>query len=569
LLNAAEFRSVEQQLLDRRHAYQSRRIPKPLIRLWDKEHELIARIEVPESWDCEEIAHDNGRAVIEIVGKDNDWLREIVCFQTRPAEDLHITIDPDPARPHDWRNRWGGKVETIVDEEAPNKPATTTLNCVSNRIHLQHIMLAASPVLPHAVQIPKMFLWGGPCVTACATAVWINLFRIYTLNGYWPLPRNVFDPLSWLNNIDPTHWPIQVMPVNPLLDQSRWCTFGSRWKDAQTVLTPVMKDAGVICRAYTWLPGDPAPYSHVFGPDLGELLKPKRACVILSFEDQSGVSGPTGTAIDGALNLFAVTLDDLFTETLIAVDADGDGETDPFIRKLLGVAPKRPPFVYRDTGYGGVAKRTMVIHKARATTIVVGGRSPGWVNQAIAFGIRYGLSQLAQVIQYYAGTYIGAYQQFGSEGLDNLYQGQLDDTLLAFMPFVDPRRSTAVGSYARNEHFENPGGTAFTLSSVQTARQGWWATRPYTSFKFDIDDSLYRLGEDIRLGSRVSAERRGVVYTDQIMAIKRKGDRDSSNRPVISFGDDSREEDPVAQGFAAISNVANFAAMIAGSGDMF
>ncbi|HOW93263.1 MAG TPA: hypothetical protein PLF91_02085, partial [Mycolicibacterium fallax] len=301
----------------------------------------------------------------------------------------------------------------------------------------------------------------------------------------------------------------------------------------------------------------------------GELLKPKRACVILSFEDRSGVTGPTGTAADGLVNLFAVTLDDLFTETLLAVDADGDGETDPFIRKMLGVAPKRPPFVYRDTGYGGVAKRTMVIHKARAITIVVGGRSPGWVNQAIAFGIRYGLSQLAQVIQYYGGTYVGAYQQFGSEGLDNLYQGQLDDTLLAFMPFVDPRRSAAVGSYARNEHFESPGGSAFTLSSVQNARQGWWATRPYTSFKFDIDDSLYRLGEDIGLGSRVSAERRGVIYTDQIMAIKRKGDRESSNRPVISFGDDSREEDPVAQGFAAISNVANFAAMIAGSGDMF
>lgn len=569
MLTAAQFRSVEQALLDRRHAYQSRRIPKPLIRLWDKEHKLIARIETPESWDCEEIAHDNGRAVIEIVGKDNDWLREIVCFQTRPAEDLHITIDPYPDKPHDWRNRWGGKVESIVDEEAPDRPATTTLNCVSNRIHLQHIMLAAAPVLPHAVQIPKMFLWGGPCVTACATAVWINLFRIYTLNGYWPLPRNVFDPLSWLGNIDPTNWPIQVMPVRPLFDQSRWCTFGSRWKDAQTVLTPVMKDCGVICHAYTWLPGDPAPYSDVFGDDLGELLKPKRACVILSFEDQSGVSGPTGTAIDGAINLFAVTLDDLFTETLINVDADGDGETDPFIRKILGVAPKRPPFVYRDTGYGGVAKRTMVIHKAKAITIITGGRSPGWVNQAIAFGIRYGLSQLAQVIQYYGGTYIGAYQQIGSEGLDNLYQGQLDDTLLAFMPFVDPRRAMAAGSYARNEHFEQPGGSAFTLSSVQTARQGWWATRPYTSFKFDIDDTLYPLGEDIRLGSRVSAERRGIIYTDQIMAVKRRGTRDGSNRPVISFGDDSREEDPVAQGFAAISNVANFAAMLAGSGDMF
>ena len=561
----AKFREIEQQLHDRRHAYQSRKVPQPLIRIWDKEMRAIARVEIPESWECEEIAHDNGMARIELVGKDNEWIRDLILFKTKPAEDLHITIDPDPAKPHDWRNRWGGKVESIIDVERANKPTVTTITAVSNRIHLRHIMLAASPILPHAVQIPKMFLWGGPCVTTCATAVLINLFRIYTLNGFWPLPRNLFDPLAWINNINPLNWPIQVMPVRPIVDQSRWVTIGSRWQDAESILTPVMKDAGVICHAYTWLPGDPAPYSHVFGPDLGELLKPTRACVILSFEDQSGVNGPTGTAIDGLLNLFAATADDIFTETLFAVDGDGDGVTDPFIRKILSVAPKRPPFVYRDTGYGGTLSKTLAVHKSKAITIVVGGRSPGWVNQAITYAIRYGISQLAQTITL-PGT---ATQIPGSEGLDNLYQGQLDDTMLAFMPFVDPMRSGMVGSYARNEHFEQPGGSAFTMSSVMTARQGWWATRPYSSMRFDIDDSLYRIGEDIRLGSRVSAERKGVLYTDQIMAIKRSGSRNSSGRPIISFGDDSREEDPVAQGFAAIANVANFAAALAGSGSVF
>jgi hypothetical protein len=561
-----KFRAIEQTLYDRRHAYQSRQIRQPLIRVWDKEMRLVGRVTIPETWECEEIAHDNGMARIEIVGKDNDWLRELLVFKTKAAEDLHITIDPDPDKPNDWRNRWGGKVETIVDEERAGRPNVTTINAVSNRIHLQHIMLAAMPVLPHAVQFPKMFLWGGPCVTACSTAVMINLFRIYALNGWWPLPRNLFDPLSWINNINPLHWPVQVMPVRPAFDQSRWVTIGARWKDAQTVLTPVMKDAGVICHAYTWLPGDPPPYSHVFGEALGEMLKPTRACVILSFEDQSGVTGPTGTAIDGLINLFAATADDIFTETLFAVDGDGDGVTDPFIRKILGVAPKRPPFVYRDTGYGGVLGRTTVVHKAKAVTVIVGGRSPQWVNQAITMAIRYGLSQIASAIS----TIPGAPAQIsGSEGLDNLYQGQLDDVFLAFMPFVDPVRAGTVGSYARNEHFESPGGSAFTMSSIQNARAGWWSTRPYTSMKFDIDDSLFKIGEDIRLGSRVSAERRGVVYTDQIMAIKRSGDRNSSGRPVISFGDDSREEDPVAQGMAAISNVANFAALLAGSGEMF
>lgn len=562
-LSGNEFAAVEQQLFERRYSYLSRKVPQPLIRLWDKEMRLIARIVIPESWDCEDIAHDNGTAHIEIVGKDNDWLREIVCFKTRPAEDLHVTIDPDPAKPHDWRNRWGGKVETIEDDETKGSATKTVLNCVSNRKHLSKILLAATPLLPPAVQPIKMFLWGGPCVTTCATAVMVNLFRIYTLNSFWPLPRNIFDPSSLLSNLSPLSWPVQVMPVNPIFDQSRWCTIGARWKDAQTVLTPVMKDCGVICHAYTWLPGDPAPYVDAYGPELAEKLKPTRSCVILSFEDQSGVTGPTGTAFDGLVNLFAATADDLITESLFAVDGDGDGETDPFIRKILGVAPKRPPFVYRDTGYGGVNSRKMVIHKSQAISITVGGRSPQWVNQAITFSIRYAISQLANAI-------VLAGQAPGSEGLDNLYQGQLDDTLLAFMTFIDPRRSGDVGSYAWNEHKQEGSGSAFTINSVQDTRAGWYATRPFTSFKFDVGDgSPYVLGEDIRLGSRVSAERRRIIYTDQIMAIKRQGDRNSSGRPVLSFGDDSKEEDPVAQGFAAIANIGNFAAMLSGSGDMF
>ncbi|OKH70823.1 hypothetical protein EB72_24830 [Mycobacterium sp. SWH-M1] len=565
--SSEDFHSIEMRLAERRFSYLSKRVPQPLIRLWDKEMRLLARITIPEEWECEEIAYDDGGARIDIVGKDNAWVREIACFQTRPAEDLHITIDPDPAKPHDWKNRWGGKVETITDVETKGEPTRTTLQCVSNRRHLSKIMLAATPLFPEAVQPIKMFLWGGPCVTTCATATLINLFRINTLNGFWPIPRNLFAPSTWLDNVGPLNWPVQVMPINPIFDQSRWVTIGARWKDAKTVLTPVMKDAGVICHAYTWLPGDPAPYSHVFGKELGEILKPRRACTILSFEDQSGVSGPTGTAVDGLVNLLAVTADDLITETLFPIDGDGDGETDPLIRKILQVAPKRPPYVYRDTGYGGTNSRTMVIHKSQATDIITGGKSPQWVNQAITFAIRYGISQIANAIS----TIPGAPAQMpGSEGLDNLYQGQLDDTLLAFIRFVDPRRSSQVGSYAYREHFETGSGSAFTINSVFTLREGLFKTRPFTSFKFDVGDGApYVLGEDIRLGSRVSAERRGVIYTDQIMAIKRSGDRNSSGRPVISFGDDSKEDDPVARGISTIGNVANFAALLAGSGDMF
>ncbi|WP_235631152.1 hypothetical protein [Mycobacteroides abscessus] len=565
VLSDAEFAQIEQQLIDRQWAYLTRPIKQPLIRIWDKKMDFTASIVLQESWDCEEIAHDDGQANVEIVGKDNDWLRDIVLYKTKPSEDLHITIDPDPDKPHDWRNRWGGKVVTIEDDEQRGQPNKTVLRCISNRRHLSHFYLAATPIFPPAVQPLRMFLWGGPAVTAMSTALWINLARVYSLNSFSPIPRNIFAPETWLENLSPLNWPVQVMPVNAVLDQSRWCTIAARWRDAKSVFTPIMKDCGVICHAYTWLKGDPAPYT-MFGPELAELLKPKRSCVILSFEDQSGVSGPTGTAFDGLLNLIAVTGDDMITEALLPIDGDGDGETDPFIRKILGVAPKRPPWVYRDVGYGGVQARKMVVHKCQATDIIVGGKSPAWVNQAITFAIRYGLSQLAQVINYG----VGAYQQPLTEGLDNLYQGQLDDTLLAFMIYTDPIRSMNAGPYAFREHYQQGSGSAFTVNSVQDARAGWFATRPYTSIKFDVGDGApFVIGEDIRLGSRVSAEIRGIVYTDQIMAIKRQGDRKTSGRPMLSFGDDSREEDPMAQGFATIANLTNFAATIAGSGDMF
>lgn len=566
VLTAAEFADIKQQLEDRRFSYLNRPVKQPLIRVHDKKMRLIARVMIPESWDCEEVAHDDGSAHIEIVGKDNDWLRDLIIYKTRPAEDLHITIDPDPDKPHDFKNRWGGKVETIKDVQERGKATVTTISAIHNRRHLSKFNLAATPLLPPAVQPIKMFLWGGPCASTCATAMMINLARVYSLNAFWPLPRNILAPETWLENLSPLNWPVQVMPINPIFDQSRWCTIGARWKDAKTVLTPVMKDAGVICHAYTWLPGDPPPYADVFGNALGAILQPTRSCVILSFENDSGVTGFTGTAVDGLVNLFAATADDLITEALFPVDGDGDGETDPLIRKILGVAPKRPPYIYRDVGYGGPNRREMTIHKSQAIIIVTGGRSPQWVNQAITFAIRYAISQIATAISSLPGA---PAQAPGSEGLDNLYQGQLDDTLLAFINFIDPIRSAEVGPYAFQEHFETGSGAAFTINSVMTLREGWWKTRPFVSFKFDIGDAPYIIGEELRIGTRCAAEDQGRLHTDQILAIKRQGTRTGSGRPVASFGDDAQEEDPMARGFATIGNVANFAALLAGSGEMF
>jgi hypothetical protein len=574
---------VKQQLLERRWSYMNRRVKKPLIRLWDKEFRFISALENVDSWSWEELANDDGEAKVTFAGGagNNAWIRDVVTHQTKIGEDLHITFDPDPDKPHDWKNRWGGKVLIIEDVEQISEVAETTLHCISNRRHLRGILLGANPIFPMEIQIPKMFLWGGPTAFTCASATFINLFRLQTLNGFYPIPRNIFAPDTWLNEVSPLNWPIQVMPINPIFDQSRWCTIGARWKDAQTVFAPVMKDAGVICRAYTWLPGDPPPYT-VFGDALAELLTPTRACIILSFEDKSGYSGPTGTAIDGAINLFASTLDDLITETLFPLDSITGGDTvtaynghqiifngdeaAPFFRKLLLVAPTVPPFVFRDIGYGNIVKKTLTIHKQQGTDIVVGGKSPGWVNMAITFMIRWGLAQLAQVID--MGPF-GATNVPGSLGLDNLYQGQLDDVFLAFQRYINPLRSADAGSYAFREYFEQGAGSAYTINGIQSLAEGDFKMRAYAAMKFDVGIAPIVWGEDFVLGDRLMAEIRGVYYVDQILAVRAQGSRTESGRPMVSFGDDTRNEDPVARAFRSISNVGNFAEMLATGGDIF
>ncbi|MBU8834660.1 hypothetical protein KL858_35220, partial [Mycolicibacterium goodii] len=94
-------------------------------------------------------------AEISFSGSHLDWLREIITIDTRVEEDLHVTIDPDPDNPTDFRNRWGGKVMTIEDDETAGEAPKTTLKCISMRRHLKGIYLAANPIFPMEIQFPK------------------------------------------------------------------------------------------------------------------------------------------------------------------------------------------------------------------------------------------------------------------------------------------------------------------------------------------------------------------------------------------------------------------------------
>lgn len=736
---------------------------RPLVRMQDKNLQQLATIGTEMSCVAEEIASDTGEATVVIRG--GDYLGDFVRNAVRVEEDLHLSIDQNPTR-LSWKTRWGGKITTINVKRDSSGIHTVELQASAQREHLKHVLVGSTPLFPPEVQPIKMWLMPANCRTGCAITLFINLLRQF--DPIASIPTNIFNPFGWVNpfgpdallNLNPLQWPIQVQFVDPLLDQSRTTLITASWQDFHTVTSDVMKDAGVAARAYTYFTDDvdnPHPELQSLLPNtllsdipivgqlvglvesflnntglaelptnatVADLARPERNCVLVAFEDHSGYSGPTGSAADGVINLFASTLDDLITSTVFPVpDPSSPTGIDPIFEKLFLVAPPPPWAIYRDGQFSGIIESNYTQHKGPVKTAMTGGKSPkivndlqcvsgdsivegpdgneridilaakgdpfrvwsitpsgervaawathafkkgtaelfeyrlddgraikathqhrfltqagfmhgadigagskiatadhnrirtvdnhvavdvsgtqyenmgetaaltfrevidlrslgvddfydmhvpGWQNYSAngfwnhnTFAIRYAISQIGQSL-----PLVGELP--GVEGLDNLYQGQLDNILLAWQRYTDPIRALYTGDVGYLERFDRPGGSAYTISSVLTLRQINWKTRAFRSFKTSIRNAApFIIGYDILLDDRVGFEQDGILYVDQVAAIKYEYDRHKPVTYTVSVGDDTKDEDPFAQGIRAIQAVYTLIGSVVGEGTLF
>ena len=545
---------------------------RPLLRLWDKNMRFIADLAGERSVVVEEVSADSGTATVVL--RHSNWLSNFILYDRRAEEDLHFTLDPNPSN-RSWKTRWGGKIVNVNAVRDKEGLHTVELEIMHNREHAKHLLCGANPVLPPEIQLPKMYFLPWNIRTALFITTFINLAR-----QFFPLlsiPDNIANPGAWfgvgdvIGGFSPLAWPIQPQFVNPLTDQSRTSVITARWQDLHTVSAQPMKDAGIQLRAYTWLPeDDTSPH-----PELGKLgdalARPWRPAVILAFEDKSGVTGPTGTLIDGPINLIAATADDLITETLLpasVIDKDRDGVADPLIRKWLAVAPAPPKVVFREGEHTGIVESKRSIKGATAKTIMVGGRSPGWVNQLQTFGIKFGLAQIQLVLT--EGLFESSGQAPIGSGLEELYQGQLDDSLLAWQRFTDLGRAIRMGDFGYLEHFEAGTGSGWTVSAVLDLRTGHWKTRASTSFKTAIRNGRpWSVDEHFTLGDRLAFQLGNTLHTDQLTGIKRSWDADTPLTIELSLGMDIAEDDPFARGMATLAQVWSTVGMMLGQGTIF
>lgn len=545
---------------------------RPLIRLWDKNMNLIGRITGERDVSWQELMYSAGAGSITI--QRSNWLGDFLLKDVRADEDLHITIDPRPTK-RSWRTRWAGKVTAAHVKRTSEGTHQITLDLISVWEHWRHIAFAANPVLPPEFQFPKIYMIAMNTRSAIATTGILNLMRQY--NPVLAVATNIFNPGHWLTpvqdlnldgsaNFNPLDWPVQMGFVNPVIDQSRFTFVVSRWTMADVATEAILKDAGCFMRAVMFLEEDEDTPHEELADLVGQrAARPGRNAVVFLPLNKSGVTGPTGTLIDGIFNLIGATGDDLLTEIVFPIDNDLDGITDPLFRKWLGVAPAKPKVIFRDGEFSGIIESDRIQYKAKARTILTGGKSPGWLNQAQTFAIRFALSQLQTVVT------AGLFAQEGGppvgSGIENVYQGQLDDTAFAFEKWTDPKRVFSMGSHALLEHMENGSGTPYTVSGVITMRVGQYKTRPHTACKVSVVNGYpWLVYEDFDLGDRVAFELADILFTDQVSGIKWSYSNEQALKCDLSIGTDDDEEDPFARGLRAIQGVWGVVGMILGDG---
>lgn len=393
---------------------------EPLIRLADKDLNVLTEITGEMAASVEELMADSGQATVII--RYDHWIEDYVINGVTITEDLHLLIDPIPTQ-QDWRIRWGGKVKDISVVNNEDGTSTITFLALSHREHMKKLLFGAAPWFPPEFQLPRMWILPGPIRSVFFITGMVNLARLFFpgLN----VITNLFNPGAWLSYLDPNNWlnfnplswPIQIAFVDPITDTSMWTVLAATWTDWHSTMADPLSNAGCMVRAYTWLTtdldsphtalsdlleaGDADQLSAVTGltveqlyeqaqGNISNLARPTRNCVILDCQDKSGRVGPTGTALDGLLELIGVTLDDMITDVLVDQQSmqvlDGEEVIDTtqinqFFSQIAGVHIPAPHVIWREGQFTGMVHREVNLHKGAPLTMMVGGRSPTIVNE--------------------------------------------------------------------------------------------------------------------------------------------------------------------------------------------
>lgn len=478
----------------------------------------------------------NRVASAEIVLKGIDPLAPVVL--NCPNTTVPITIETGTLR-------WSGRVLSAEDKlsivaGSPRPVRTVVVTCVNDYAWLDKILCWPNFLLPIEIQFPSEALFIGPAVTCVKTLVAEQCFRLQS--GMYELLNNLgsldLDWQSWFgtllesdgNLLDMLMTPIVVVPTDPIFDQSPWVSFSGRMDQCSTLIEQVCKDTGTNVTVQLWLPGDPQP--------AGLLIPLTLPTIVVDATDNLGVVGPTGTFLDGILQV-VVDLADSMLGNVLAPFLNPTAAYAPQginIAPSLGVNFVQPWVVFTDDDNGPLIEFSVKGRTPLAYTVVAGGKSPQWIDDLLNIMVSWAIEAITMLI--------------GITGIpDDLFDGTIDDVILAFWQSENFGRRQDLGPYGWPEFFCQTGASAYTLDSWFAMQNAMWDTRGLYAYQWTFLNGFpYTLGVDIFVGQLASFAVRGLLYTDFVDSVVYTDDRTTRvGKLEVTVGDGQFVESPVAK----------------------
>ena len=433
--------------------------------------------------------------------------------------------------------RWAYTVDTAT-LKLDGGQRTLQIKALGLYDYLSYLMIWPNFLLPVQAQIPSKAVFVGPIVTVINVMIAEQAFRLQS--GLWELVNNLgsfnLDWRSWFGTLlqsrgnlyDMLHTPIYVCHVNPLFDTSPFVAITSRMESVSTVIDKLIKGYGITVEVNLWLPGDPQPdaWSKLSVPTY-----------VVKVTDRSNVTGPTGTILDSIIKQL-VTLEESVLGGVLQPFLNPNGVYAPdgvYIAPAIGVNYVKPWTLLIDHPRGPLEAFEITDHHPQGWQIIIGGKSPKWINDLINATTSWILDCLMIVI--------------GLTGVpSNLFDGIFNDTLLAFQLIENFNRRNDMGPYGRPEKFVPTGAAPYNIDALFSFIAAMWDSRGYRSATAQFRNGFpYSVGRDIFPGAMMSIAEGGTLYSDYIENIVLTDNRKERAKVIVQIGDNRAEEAPIAR----------------------
>ncbi|AEV52238.1 putative minor tail protein [Nocardia phage NBR1] len=519
--------------------------------------EEIERLEALFEWDVYDGRYSQVGVIADYISSTVDFNRNkvsgatIVLDQSHPLgpQLLHCDVATIPMVTHVEGERWSGRVDECHRVRDENGDITYEVQLISDWAFYQRILAWPSPLAPLAIQFPRNFIMVGPAITCIKTTLLLNLMRLQiplwdlsplldvvsavaSVGGIGSVSQwrdmdtdaqnNPWDLGNWTKGINPAaNFPVAVAGVNPFTDTSRWTAFSARMVPMDQLFDQILKDEGLNMTAVVLFPGEVGPGG----------MTVTRPTIVMDVVDNTGVTGPTGTFLDGLVYGVAKFLDDGFTQVVEATTRTPSNKYQ--VQGFFGIDAKDPWITIEDDDPQVVKSRLSSYHPV-ARDVIVGGRSPAWLNKGVNLLIEAAIS--------------AALALAGLSGIaPTILEGILDDVFLAFIRYRHATRAYQLGPYALPEYFAPGGEVALSLSGLQTAISSIWDTRGYRAYEVTIKDGFpYKFGRNMRIGDPMRFLVDGKYYTQYLEGATVTDSRDGRMTVDLKVGDPNANENPLA-----------------------